>query len=67
MSQPSVPCQEIQPLNNELLNFDLAAVEIEELERRFEMALALFVMPAATCDCPVLASCGTFCTRKPPV
>lgn len=59
--------EEIHPLNHTWLDFALADVTTEELERRFELALAPFLAPAVTCDCPMLASCGTFCTKKPPV
>ncbi len=58
---------EIHPLNHMWLDFDLAEVTTEELERRFELALAPLLAPAVTCDCPALTSCGTFCTKKPPI
>jgi hypothetical protein len=65
---PELPTgQELLALNRELVDFDLGAVEIEELERRFEMALAAVdVSPDATCTCPELVSCGTFCIKPPP-
>ncbi len=58
---------EIRPLNRELMSFDLDAIAIEELERRFEMALVISPGAATTCNCPALVSCGTFCNKKPPV
>jgi hypothetical protein len=57
--------QEMEPLNRELMSFDLDAVEIEELERRFEMALAQPASPAACSGCPHLVACGTFCAPPP--
>ena len=48
-------------LNGDLLSFELDAVEIEELERRFEMALLLPPAPALDCMCPNLKHCGTYC------
>jgi hypothetical protein len=59
--------EEMHPLNDAWLDFDLDAVTTEELERRFELALAPFLAPAVTCSCPALTSCGTFCVKKPPV
>jgi hypothetical protein len=57
---------EVQPLNEELAGFDLDAATVEELERRFEMALALPADPANECLCPNLKSCGTYCSTPPP-
>lgn len=58
---------ELHSLNSDLFDFSLASVSVEELERRFEMALAVVVeRPPNTCSCPELVSCGTFCIRRPP-
>jgi hypothetical protein len=58
--------EELHPLNGDLFDFDLASVSVEELERRFEMALAVVVEgPPSNCSCPELVSCGTFCIRPP--
>ncbi len=59
--------QEVQPLNRDLMSFDLGSVEVEELERRFEMALAQPVpaAPDACSGCPHLVACGTFCAPPP--
>lgn len=57
---------DVEPLNGAYLDFGLDRVEIEELERRFEMALA--VPPVETdldCLCPNLKSCGTYCVPPP--
>ena len=57
---------ELRSLNSDLLDFSLASVSVEELERRFEMALAVVVDGApSNCSCPELVSCGTFCIRPP--
>jgi hypothetical protein len=79
MRQPTVPPQlEVHPLNRELMSFDLESVEVEELERRFEMALAqppptappasptAPIVPDACSGCPHLVACGTFCAPPPP-
>lgn len=58
--------QEVQPLNRDLMSFDLDSVEVEELERRFEMALAQPpATPNACSGCPHLVACGTFCVPPP--
>jgi hypothetical protein len=57
---------EVQPLNDDLAGFDLDAATVEELERRFEMALVLPADPANECLCPNLKSCGTYCSPPPP-
>ncbi len=57
---------EICALNACAVSFDLDQVEIEELERRFEMALALASgVPGACSGCPHLVVCGTFCSPPP--
>ena len=55
---------EIQSLNQDLIRFDLGSVEIEELERRFELAV-LGLAPAICSGCPHLMKCGTFCAPPP--
>lgn len=58
--------EELHPLNGDLFDFDLASVSVEELERRFEMALAVVVeRPSLSCGCLRLVSCGTFCPPPP--
>lgn len=55
---------EIQSLNQDLIRFDLGSVEIEELERRFELAV-LGIVPTVCNGCPHLVKCGTFCAPPP--
>ena len=58
---------EVTSLNLDMSGFDLDTVEIEELERRFELAMVL--TPAAgaeVCRCPTLQSCGVYCATPPP-
>jgi hypothetical protein len=54
------------PLNDGVVDFDLDSVQVEELERRFEMALALPAVPDTICRCPQLQTCGTYCSTVPP-
>ncbi len=57
---------ELHSLNGDLLDFSLASVSVEELESRFEMALAVVVeRPSLSCGCLRLVSCGTFCPPPP--
>jgi hypothetical protein len=53
---------EITSLNQGLINFDVADVTVEELERRLELAIGF---AADGCDCPYLKSCGTYCSPPP--
>jgi hypothetical protein len=64
---PSDPV-EIVELNPALMSFDVDDVSVEELERRFELALSFWVpdLGDTTCRCPHLESCGTYCSGKPP-
>jgi len=56
---------ELVVLSPELMSFDLDSVSVEELERRFELALG--VLLNLTCRCPALETCGTYCSPPPPV
>jgi hypothetical protein len=58
---------EVVPLNGDLADFDFDGVQIEELERRFEMALAVPPVTPGACRCPSLQTCGTYCSPPPPV
>jgi hypothetical protein len=60
------PSGDMMPLNHGVVDFDLDSVQIEELERRFEMAMALPAVPDTTCRCPQLQTCGTYCSTAPP-
>ena len=57
---------EMVALNRESIDFDLDSVSVEELERRFELALASSIVLNKFCGCPNLKSCGTFCSPPPP-
>jgi hypothetical protein len=53
---------EMTPLNADMAGFELDGVTIEELERRFEMALTISTDGGNTCRCPGLQSCGVYCS-----
>jgi len=48
----------------EIVSLNIDDLDVVELERRLEMAVALGATLdcAKFCDCPHLATCGTFCT-----
>jgi hypothetical protein len=60
---------EIVELNPALMSFDVDDVSVEELERRFELALSFWLpdLDDTVCRCPQLTSCGTYCSGKPPL
>lgn len=65
-SPPPPDAPEVTSLNLDMCGFDLDSVEIEELERRFEMALALAPPDGAgVCRCPSLQTCGVYCAPPP--
>lgn len=51
--------------NHEILSLNIDDLDVEELERRLEMAVAVTAIEACisnkNCSCPSLASCGTYC------
>jgi hypothetical protein len=52
--------KELVSFNQELINFDIADLSVEELERRLELTT---VQPECCSNvCPNLTSCGTFCS-----
>lgn len=55
--------RELVALSPELMSFDLDAISVEELERRFELALGVGLN--LTCRCPALQTCGTYCVPPP--
>jgi hypothetical protein len=59
------PGEEIESLNPAWMSFDLDAVSVEELEQRFELALALQIELGKFCGCPNLKTCGVFCSPPP--
>lgn len=48
----------------EIVSLNIDDLDVVELERRLEMAVAVTggLDCAKFCDCPSLQSCGTFCT-----
>jgi hypothetical protein len=50
------------PGGGEIVSLNIDDLDIVELERRLEMAVAAFGCPPnCSCNCPMLVSCGTFC------
>jgi hypothetical protein len=56
---------EVESLNGDLVSFDFEGIEIEELERRFELAVMTPPQPDLDCMCPNLKRCGTYCVPPP--
>ena len=48
----------------EIVSLNIDDLDVVELERRLEMAVALGASLdcGKNCDCPHLVTCGTFCT-----
>jgi hypothetical protein len=55
----------IQKYHSEIFSLNIDDLDVEELERRLEMAVAVTAIEACisnkNCSCPSLASCGTYC------
>jgi hypothetical protein len=47
----------------EIMSLNIDDLDVVELERRLEMAVAASVEACSGfCQCPALVTCGTFCT-----
>jgi hypothetical protein len=66
MSENKDP-KEIQSLSKELVSFDVSDVNVEELERRLELAVAQIIPGGVAFDCPsdnCQSVCGVNCGVK---
>lgn len=50
----------------EVVSLNIDDLDVSELERRLEMAVAVYALCAGftACSCPQLQSCGTYCVPK---
>ncbi|HEV3315775.1 MAG TPA: hypothetical protein VG488_02355 [Candidatus Angelobacter sp.] len=61
MANDSNDPKEIVSLNKELMSFDVTDMSAEELERRLELAIAIFSPLEQGCGTVCGAKCGTDC------
>ena len=56
----------IQQYHGEIFSLNIDDLDVAELERRLEMAVAAAAIDACIankeCGCPSLTSCGTYCS-----